>query len=82
MLIKEHSNDNCSTNQLNQLTDVYALGMMTVSMTWINPLEHLISVVTTFACSPIVMTWSTFPTLTPRGCPLTVAVVEPVRAIT
>ena len=58
------------------------LGMMTVSMTWIRPLEHLMSVLMTFAVSPMVMTWSTLPTLTPRGCPFTVANVAPVRPVT
>lgn len=56
--------------------------MMTVSMTWIRPFEHLMSVLITFAVSPMVITWSTFPTLTPRGWPFTVSNVEPVRPVT
>ena len=54
---------------------------MTLSITWIKPLEHLISVFTTFAVS-IEITWSTLPTLMPSGWPLTVGVLEPVRPIT
>jgi hypothetical protein len=51
-------------------------------MTWIRPLEHLMSDLITLAASAMVMTESTLPTFTPRACPLTVGNVFPLKPIT
>ena len=62
-------------------SSIYALGIMTLSMTWMMPFEHLMSVFTTLAV-PTEITWSTFPTLIAKASPLTVGVVAPERPIT